>query len=993
MSRSVSALVAVCLFVWSLPAHSFAEDDGPRSLDPRLKIELFAEAPQIVTPTGIDVDAEGRVWAIESNTHFPPEGYAGHPTDRVLAMIPSRDHGKAEQIVVFKDGLVHTMSIAVKPIWLDLAVNDQDAVHSGIVGTPQSKPSSADGRKSLEVYIATRRDIFLCIDRDGDLKCDETKLIVHLETTGNYPHNGLAGFAFDAFGNMFFGFGENLGVDYKLIGSDQITLSGGGEGGNIYRCRPDGTKLERWATGFWNPHANCVDASGRLFSLDNDPDSRPPCRLLHIVQDGDYGYRFRNGRKGTHPFTSWNGEIPGTLPMVSGTGEAPSGIVSYDSVGFPEDYRGTLLVGSWGDHRIDKFVLKPKGLSFESIPQPVITGGVNFRPVGLAIAPDGSLYFTDWVLKEYKLHGQGRIWRVSSKTPSSTASDANSFADSSVPKLVSLLESPVLTTRRMAAKLLASSNAGRAALDRIRKQIDPKSPAGFEVARSGVPYVEPAFYLDLTKIDLRDPFVLTKVKNHAADLMVRTINRVVRPSSTEDSLQQIVVELAKLDPSVVERLPHESEYCQLAVLLALRKTFPKEPTFVRMGLRSTLPSSRRLAVQWVGEESLGQLRPEVEHVLSSEPMTTELFLACLASLSMIDGITPKEFEKTPPSQYMIGIVESPTRGAALRATALRMLPPSHEKLNAELLGSLLKSNDDALRREAVRTLQHSPIAEREQLLLPIAMNESLDPQLRADAIAGLASVNHQSTLGDDARNLLLKLAASDKSLAIRLESIRSLRGGHTSPGTQADRDSPRQDGLKAMAAAIESQPASMRSRLNEALAFATGTQKDVTVQDLLASYERPAANTREPISFELDHEAIEAGRRQFFHVNGAGCYKCHRVGGRGGQVGPDLTVIARTMDRKKLAESVLEPSREISPQFTTWVIELKNGKTVTGLLLGEEVNGDLRLGNQQGEVFFVPFNEIETRSPTKTSIMPEKLHTQMTRSEFDELITFLSSLK
>ena len=31
-------------------------EEPPKSLDPRLKIELFAENPQIVTPTGIDVE-------------------------------------------------------------------------------------------------------------------------------------------------------------------------------------------------------------------------------------------------------------------------------------------------------------------------------------------------------------------------------------------------------------------------------------------------------------------------------------------------------------------------------------------------------------------------------------------------------------------------------------------------------------------------------------------------------------------------------------------------------------------------------------------------------------------------------------------------------------------------------------------------------------------------------------------------------------------------
>ena len=49
-----------------------------------------------------------------------------------------------------------------------------------------------------------------------------------------------------------------------------------GEGGNIFCCRPDGSGLRRAATGFWNPFHLCFDAFGRLFAVDNDPDSRPP---------------------------------------------------------------------------------------------------------------------------------------------------------------------------------------------------------------------------------------------------------------------------------------------------------------------------------------------------------------------------------------------------------------------------------------------------------------------------------------------------------------------------------------------------------------------------------------------------------------------------------------------------------------------------------------------------------------------------------------------
>ena len=81
--------------------------------------------------------------------------------------------------------------------------------------------------------------------------------------------------------------------------------------------------------------------------------------MIHIVPGGDYGYRFRNGRRGTHPFTAWNGELADTLPMVAGTGEAPSGVVAYEGSSWPADLRGKLLATSWGDHRLDIFDLQP----------------------------------------------------------------------------------------------------------------------------------------------------------------------------------------------------------------------------------------------------------------------------------------------------------------------------------------------------------------------------------------------------------------------------------------------------------------------------------------------------------------------------------------------------------------------------------------------------------------------------------------------------------
>lgn len=924
----------------------------PQSLDERIAIELFAEAPEIVTPIGLVVDRQGRVIVVESHTHFRPEGYEGPAADRIRIFEDTNGDGKADHVSTFFEGSEQTMSIAL----------------------------ADDGG----LFVATRREVFLLHDDDADGVAERQTPIARLVTEGNYPHNGLSGLTLDGFGNVYFALGENLGAPYELVGSDGTTIGGGGEGGSIFRCRTDGTELERFATGFWNTFSLAFDVYGNLFAVDNDPDSRPPCRLLHVVSGGDYGYRFRNGRAGLHPFTSWDGELPGTLPMVNGVGDAPSGVIAYEFGSFPDDFQGDLLVTSaWIHHRIERHRLHREGASYLSTAEVLIQGDDRFRPVDIAAAPDGSLYVTDWVDPSYNVHRMGRIWRIHAKDaeedagecPSSDPRERLNRADVRVRREAARTLVEQKESEALLRETLQSSEDARVRVEVARALAAHGSNTAAELGkamrndssdevRAAIVRQLPATDIDWLEIVEKDdsPLVqaaaLRRAELSENDGWVQMV--LAKLGSDDPFVRQAARDVLVRSPQLIERIDaNELSGSELLGVAIAARTAGVAGFEQHLGslLQHEDPKVRFFATQWIGEGGLSENRSILEERLAAPETIGTLLKATLTSLALLDGVSPKDAEREGDT-YLAGLFERADLPDASRLAALRMLPADHPSLTIERLRELLTSENEALQVEAVRALRESGLEEKNEILFGAALNSDVSPAVRAEAIVGLNADNPQRVVE------LIELAGSGDGM-IRREALRSLYG------------------------------VTLTTKQQETLNSGIVSGRDEVF--MLRRLTNPSFESERPSHDDLDRWLDEvpnsgdaaAGQRVFFHPRLANCGGCHRVAGRGESIGPELTYIARSMDRRKLLETILQPSREIAPHYQSWAIETSDGRSLVAMLI-RRGGAKSTFADRNGNKFELSDDEIELQVPQPLSIMPEGLLDPLTTKEVADLLAYLS---
>jgi len=158
-----------------------------------------------------------------------------------------------------------------------------------------------------------------------------------------------------------------------------------------------------------------------------------------------------------------------------------------------------------------------------------------------------------------------------------------------------------------------------------------------------------------------------------------------------------------------------------------------------------------------------------------------------------------------------------------------------------------------------------------------------------------------------------------------------------------------------------------------------GPGKNYSVDEVTAF----AQNVRSGRSFERGHELFIA----------AACQACHRLGAEGGGVGPDLTAAGNRYTMRDLVENIIDPSKVISDQYESSILELKNGSVVVGRITGEE-GGILQVATNPaapGMITDVRNAEIKSRKVSPVSLMPPGLLNSMNPDEVADLMAYILS--
>ena len=202
----------------------------------------------------------------------------------------------------------------------------------------------------------------------------------------------------------------------------------------------------------------------------------------------------------------------------------------------------------------------------------------------------------------------------------------------------------------------------------------------------------------------------------------------------------------------------------------------------------------------------------------------------------------------------------------------------------------------------------------------------------------------------------------------------------------------RPQSLNAFLDAVEQQ-AIARSEIDPARIALLQKHSDAVIRERATKLFAGAALARRQDVVDAYQKALELkgdvdrGRTHFRKT----CAACHKLENFGESIGAELNAI-RDRGTAAVLLNILDPNREVKPQFLNYVVLLDNGRTLTGMIAAETANGlTLRKADNTSETILrVNIDELKS---TGLSFMPEGLEKQLDVAAMADVLAYLNAIK
>jgi putative heme-binding domain-containing protein len=152
--------------------------------------------------------------------------------------------------------------------------------------------------------------------------------------------------------------------------------------------------------------------------------------------------------------------------------------------------------------------------------------------------------------------------------------------------------------------------------------------------------------------------------------------------------------------------------------------------------------------------------------------------------------------------------------------------------------------------------------------------------------------------------------------------------------------------------------------------------------------ESPPAPRQEVLQNYLPSLLLTGERKRGEAIYQERCASCHRYAGAGERIGPDLET-ASGGGKEKLLLSIIDPHREVAPEFVVYEAATRDGELHSGLLASDSET-HLVLKSAQGNETVLSKAEVLTVRQTARSLMPEGLEEGLSLEEMAALLDFLT---